>query len=103
MKPALYLVIVEGAEPGERIPLGEEPIVIGREAPADLLLPDPLVSRRHCRVSLMGDEAFVFDLGSTNGTYIDGKLVMGSTPLPKGAHLEIGDHILQCAAFGSPD
>jgi pSer/pThr/pTyr-binding forkhead associated (FHA) protein len=89
-----YLVVVEGAQPQSRYPVGEMPFVIGRKAPADWLLPDPHISRRHCRVSLMDDEVLVADLHSTNGTYIDGRVVFDATPFPVGSKLEIGSHIL---------
>jgi pSer/pThr/pTyr-binding forkhead associated (FHA) protein len=90
-----YLVVVEGAQPESRQRVGETPFVIGRKAPADWLLPDPHISRRHCRVSLVDDEVVVADLHSTNGTYIDGRVVFDTTPFPVGSKLEIGSHILE--------
>ena len=94
---AHYLVVLEGPEPGERFQLnGEKPIVIGRKEPADWLLQkDPLVSRTHCRVTLAGDQVMVFDLNSTNGTYLNGRLVIGTMAWPPGSRLEIGAHILE--------
>ena len=91
-----FIVVLEGPQPGERFQLGAEPVVIGRRPPSDWLLnADPLVSRRHCRVSLVGDQVMVSDLNSTNGTYIDNRLVIGNVAWPPGSRLEIGAHILE--------
>ena len=91
-----FIVVLEGPQPGERIRLGEQPVVIGRRAPSDwLLAADPLVSRMHCRVSLVGDQVMVADLNSTNGTYINGGLVIGNMKWPPGSKLEVGNHILE--------
>jgi pSer/pThr/pTyr-binding forkhead associated (FHA) protein len=90
-----FLVVVEGDEPGRRIPLGAGPLTLGRLPPADVVLPDRRVSRTHCSVCMVRGMAVVSDLGSTNGTFIDGKRVIGSASLPSGARLEVGDHVLK--------
>jgi serine phosphatase RsbU (regulator of sigma subunit) len=92
---AHYLVVVEGDKRGLRIRLGPEPLVIGRAPPANLVLPDQQVSRSHCRIGVVLNEAVVLDLGSTNGTFVDGNRVSGSVPLPTGARLQIGGHVLE--------
>jgi pSer/pThr/pTyr-binding forkhead associated (FHA) protein len=92
---AHYLVVVEGAKMGDRIRLGPAAIVIGRKEPADWLLEDPRVSRSHCRVWLQLNDVIVSDLGSMNGTYVDGRPVFGQATLPTGSKLEIGSHILE--------
>jgi serine phosphatase RsbU (regulator of sigma subunit) len=89
-----YLVVVAGREPGRRIQLGAAPITIGRIPPADVVFPDQRVSRSHCRVAVVREEAMVTDLGSTNGTFIDGKRTDGPTSLPPGARLEVGSQVL---------
>ena len=94
--PQHFLVVIEGPEPGERLKLGGEPVVIGRRAPSNWLLrSDPLVSRRHCRVALVDGQVIVVDLNSTNGTYLNGGLVIGDTVWPQGSKIEIGAHILE--------
>ena len=65
-------------------PLG---VKIGRTPPSDIVLLDSEVSRSHCFVALKGDDLFVSDLGSTNGTYVDGVRVEGTVPLPVGSLL----------------
>ncbi len=70
-----FLKIVAGARQGLNVPLSpREPLVIGRKE-GDLLLDDPLVSGRHCQVLARNGEFVLQDLGSTNGTMVDGRLV----------------------------
>jgi serine phosphatase RsbU (regulator of sigma subunit) len=92
---AHYLFIVDGPDKGRRIPIGSNPVVIGRSAPADIVLQDPQISRNHCRVCLAMDEIIVIDLESSNGTYIDGKRLAGGGPLAVGARLQVGSHVLE--------
>jgi serine phosphatase RsbU (regulator of sigma subunit) len=59
------------------------------------VLPDGRISRSHCRiVSVMG-ELYVADLGSSNGTFVNGERVSGTAPLPIGARLQVGSHVLE--------
>ena len=92
---AHYLFIVDGPNKGRRIPIGTNPVVIGRSAPADVVLPDSQISRSHCRVCLAMNEIIVIDLQSSNGTFIDGKRISGGGPLPVGARLQLGSHLLE--------
>ena len=57
---------------GRRMPLGAEPLVIGRLPECDVVLADSNVSRRHAELRRKGDGVFVTDLGSTNGTRVNG-------------------------------
>ena len=92
---AHYLCVVAGERAGLRIELGGKPIVIGRVPPADLVIDDSQISRKHCRVSLVMDEVYVADLGSSNGTLVDGKRIASTGLLPPGARLQIGGHVLE--------
>jgi len=53
------------------------------------------VSRKHGSVWMVRDSVVVLDLGSTNGTFLDGKRVTGSAPLSSNSRLEVGDHVLK--------
>lgn len=87
--PAAFLQIVSGAREGLSVPLDEaQPLVVGRKR-GDLLLDDPLVSGSHCRIRYKDGYWSVQDLGSTNGTMVDGRLVREQTLRP-GAELTIG-------------
>jgi len=60
---------------GSRIDVGDDPLTIGRSPECDLVLPDPNVSRRHAEVRRRGRDVAVLDLGSTNGTQVNGTVV----------------------------
>ena len=84
------LVVTEGAQSGRRVVLEDgEAIEIGRKGPG-LLLDDPSVSGRHCRVERHGSVLTVSDLGSTNGTYVGSTPVEGTATLPVGMILRVG-------------
>jgi len=81
---------VQGEEEGMRIELTSKALVFGRSEPAEIVLPDPQISRRHCRVVIVLDEVFVADLDSSNGTFVDGERISGNALLPVGARLRLG-------------
>ena len=90
-----YLVVTEGAEHGRIIELGSEPVTIGRTLPCEIVLRDVELSRAHCQVQLRPDGVVVTDLGSTNGTFADGRRVGGTATLRDGGYLQIGRHLLK--------
>lgn len=90
-----YLVVVEGAELGRRIEITDAAISIGRVAPADVVFPDHEVSRKHCTFELNLGDVVLTDLDSTNGTFVDGKLIKGATSLPVGAMIQVGRQLLK--------
>ena len=87
--PELSLEIVEGAGAGRMVALGTG-VTVGRGRDADLVLADELVSRRHARVTPSGAGAVVEDLGSRNGTFVNGEGIHGPTELEPGDQLQLG-------------
>ena len=85
----LILEIVEGEDAGRQTPL-DGSIEIGRDASNGLVLDDDQASRRHARVSAQGDHAMVEDLGSSNGTYLNGQPIEGDRTLRPGDRLRVG-------------
>ena len=87
----LVLAIVEGPKElrGTRLPI-TGPIVIGRSPGADIVIADDFVSARHARVTPAPGGAVLEDLGSTNGTVLDGTQVSGMVPLTAGSVIELG-------------
>jgi pSer/pThr/pTyr-binding forkhead associated (FHA) protein len=90
----LILEIVEGDGAGRQTPL-DGSIEIGREASTGLALDDEQASRRHARVTAAGGHALVEDLGSTNGTYVNGQPIEGERTLRPGDRLRVGLTVLQ--------
>jgi pSer/pThr/pTyr-binding forkhead associated (FHA) protein len=85
----LSLEIVEGAGAGRMVALAG-PVTVGRAGDADLVLADELVSRRHARIAPSGSGAVVEDLGSRNGTFVNGDAVHGPAHLIPGDQLQLG-------------
>ena len=96
--------MVEGPEPGRRIRLGPAPLVIGRIAPADLVLRDTEVSRRHCAIAVHPLTGLVLtDFEATNGTFVDGRRVSGTVALPENAMLQVGRHLFRCEQLSAAE
>jgi len=80
-------------EPGKkprRHPLGERPVLVGRDAACDVVLDSQDVSRRHARFFLRGGAPVVEDLGSANGVYVRGARIEQASEVAPGAPIEIG-------------
>ncbi|HVY61965.1 MAG TPA: FHA domain-containing serine/threonine-protein kinase, partial [Planctomycetota bacterium] len=93
---AVRLKVVEGPNAGTIYFLGEgESKVFGRSSSADIQLPDPLLSRHHVMVRGSPAGGLVLDLDSSNGTYLNGRLVK-EAPLETGDKLKIGNIVLEC-------
>src|SRR5256885_7434340 len=75
----------------DRFPLGRLRITLGRSARNDLCIPDPFASRVHVEVRREGEEYFLQDLGSANGTLYNGVSVHGTVPLTPGGRIQIGE------------
>ena len=67
------------------------PVVVGRSPNADIVIGAGYVSARHARFTLMGQNLFVEDLGSTNGTAVDGQLIDQPTALSNNDVVNVGD------------
>jgi S1-C subfamily serine protease len=83
-----------GERIGSTIDVDADPFTIGRERDCGLVLGDPEVSRRHARISGTPEGLVVEDLGSTNGTLIDGRPITGRHVLRDGERLQVGDTVL---------
>jgi pSer/pThr/pTyr-binding forkhead associated (FHA) protein len=90
-----HVLVVEGANAGERADLDHAPVLIGRGSDAAIRLDDDYVSTRHARIAASGDQWFVEDLGSTNGTYIGTVRITQPTTITLGTQVRIGKTILE--------
>lgn len=90
-----HLVVVEPIErSGLRFELGSEE-TIGRSAGCSIVFDERYVSQVHARFFRRGDTVFVEDLGSTNGTWINGSRAVGQMPVRLADRIQIGNLIME--------
>ena len=87
------LVIEQGPEPEQLFSLGNTPQTIGRSANNGIVINDPEISRRHAQIMPQGEGYVVEDLGSTNGTFVNGIRLNEPMALKHGDTLEFGDTV----------
>ena len=90
--PAAYLVLLVQGKAGQSFPLRQE-IELGRERGNTVVVADRKVSRRHARLTPIDDTYILSDLGSANGTYLNGVLIGQPTRLKHNDRFVIGDTI----------
>jgi serine phosphatase RsbU (regulator of sigma subunit) len=78
-----------------RVQIGPDGVTIGRTAPSDVAIASPEISRKHCRIELRGDVALLSDLGSTNGTFVDGARIDRPMRLRSGARFMLGSFAIR--------
>ena len=91
------VTIADGPQAGVGATLTSEPVVIGRGSDCQIRLDDDYSSTRHSRVFMSEGEWWVEDLGSTNGTYLDGQRVTRPVPAEIGGSIRIGRTTLNIA------
>jgi DNA-binding response OmpR family regulator len=80
--------------PGQEHRLSDEHTTIGRAAGSDIVISSARVSREHARLTRQGWRVILEDLGSTNGTYLNGERVRAPLELRDGDRIRIGDVLL---------
>lgn len=92
--PTYQLTMRSGPTPGKSFPLDQEEILVGRDLANDISISDPEVSRRHARLMNREGSIFVEDLGSTNGSFLNGERVTAPQPLRAGDVVTLGESIV---------
>lgn len=87
---ARRLVITSGPKNGSEIPLGTEPLTIGRSSDSSVVIRDDYTSTHHARLMVWGEEWVIQDLDSTNGTFLDGQRVTSPVHVPLNTPIRIG-------------
>ncbi len=77
-------------------------ITIGRMKGNDIVLPKGNVSKRHSRIFILEGGFAIADMGSTNGTYVNGRKITNEQPISDSDKIYIGDFIIQVEGDGSP-
>ena len=99
--PSMVLRVSAPGAPSRNVALDGRPVTIGRATDVELVLADPLASRRHARLSSRGGWLVMSDLGSTNGTRINGQRVREAVVGP-GDRIEIGATRLEVVVAPAP-
>jgi hypothetical protein len=89
------LQVVDGPNAGQSVPLSDGPILLGRGTDAAIRLDDDYVSTRHARFATNGEQWFVEDLGSTNGTYLGSQRITTPIPIGLGIQVRLGKTIVE--------
>jgi len=89
------LTIAQGAQAGDSAELAAGVVLIGRSADCQLILDDDYVSTRHARVVTGETGLYIEDLGSTNGTYVNGARITAPTALSLSDSIRIGKTVLK--------
>jgi hypothetical protein len=96
--PQLALRFISGKYQGGEYPLGEaKEIIVGRSSDLDMVLVEDMVSRRHARIACDPSGIVIEDLGSTNGTFVNGEKIKRAV-LKEGDRVLIGTSILKVVA-----
>lgn len=90
-----HVAVVQGPNSGITADLAAAPVLIGRGNDAAIKLDDDYVSTRHARIVASGDQWYVEDLGSTNGTYLGSQRITQPVPIGLGSQVRIGKTIVE--------
>jgi len=87
-------VMRSGPTPGVTFPLEGDQLIIGRDSSNSVAINDAEISRKHSRLSFQGGKYVLEDLGSTNGTFVNGQRLAGPVVLKPGDVVSLGEQIV---------
>jgi len=85
------ILVKSGSKKGQRVPIRVPVVNIGRAEYNDIVLPEESVSTQHAKLQRRDGVWILQDLGSTNGTFVDGEKLSGETPVAPGSTIRFGD------------
>ncbi len=98
-RPRFALRFISGKYQGGEFPLRmNREIIIGRSSDLDMVLVEDMVSRRHAKISSTEAEVYIQDMGSTNGTFVNGEKIAGRAQLHEGDRILVGTSIIKVVA-----
>ncbi len=93
MGPSFQIVLRSGPTPGKTYPLVKSELFIGRDLSNDIVINDPEISRRHARLYIQNGAFVLEDLGSTNGSSVNGQRLVSPYTLHPGEVITLGERI----------
>ena len=94
MASQFQLIMRTGPTPGAAYTLEGDQLMIGRDSTNEIVINDAEVSRRHARLTFQGGKYVLEDLGSTNGTFVNGQRLAGPRVLKAGEVVSFGEQIV---------
>jgi hypothetical protein len=94
MASHFQLIMRSGPTPGAVFNLGGDQLTVGRDSTNDVVINDAEISRRHARLTFQGGKYILEDLGSTNGTFVNGQRLAGPRVLKAGEVVSFGEQIV---------
>ena len=94
MASQYQLIMRSGPTPGAAYTLESDQITIGRDSSNGIVINDAEISRRHARLTFQGGKYILEDLGSTNGTFVNGQRLAGPRVLKPGEVVSFGEQIV---------
>lgn len=94
MTSQYQLIMRSGPTPGAAYTLEGDQITIGRDSSNGIMINDAEISRRHARLTFQGGKYILEDLGSTNGTFVNGQRLAGPRVLKPGEVVSFGEQIV---------
>ena len=90
---SFQLVMRVGPSPGKVFPLSTNEVILGRDIDNEVVINDSEISRRHTRLLIQEGGYVVEDLGSTNGTFVNGQKITGAHVLKPGQTIRLGENV----------
>jgi pSer/pThr/pTyr-binding forkhead associated (FHA) protein len=101
-RPRYALRFISGKYQGGEFPLRmNREIIIGRSSDLDMVLVEDMVSRRHAKITTSDSDIFIQDMGSTNGTFVNGEKIAGRARLTEGDRILVGTSIIKVVGVDS--
>ena len=94
MVSQFQLIMRSGPTPGASFTLEGDQLTVGRDATNEIVINDAEISRRHARLTFQGGKYVLEDLGSTNGTFVNGQRLAGPRVLKAGEVVQFGEQIM---------
>jgi len=92
--PTARITVQKGPQPNQVFDLALDQLTIGRSSANDVTITDPEISRKQARLVKQDADYAIEDLGSTNGTFVNDRRIVGLTPLHDGDIIEFGEAVV---------